>query len=119
CRYEYTIFGNGDILFRVSGVPDGIIENAPDMIPRIGVDMRIAQECEHVRWYGRGPGESYSDSKQANLFGVYERPLEALFTNYVHPQENGNRTYTHWMRLANRYGLGFMAASTGTPFDFS
>ena len=119
CRYEYTIFGNGDILFTVSGVPDGIIENAPDMIPRIGVDMRIAQECKHVRWYGRGPGESYSDSKQANLFGVYERPLESLFTNYVHPQENGNRTDTHWMRLANRYGLGFMAASTGTPFDFS
>src|SRR5699024_1720187 len=115
CRYEYTIFRNGDILFKVSGDPGGLTENAPDMIPRLGVEMRVNKECEHVRWYGRGPGESYSDSKEANLIGVYDNTVSGLFTNYVHPQENGNHTDTHWVRLANRDGLGIMAAAVGAP----
>lgn len=119
CRYEYTIFPNGDILFNVSGVPGGMVENAPAMIPRIGVEMRVNKEYEHVRWYGRGPGESYSDSKLANLMGVYMNTVDGLFTNYIYPQENGNRTDTYWTRLANRYGGGLMAVATGATFDFS
>lgn len=120
CRYEYTIYANGDILFSVKGTPGGMVENAPRMIPRIGVELCVNKECENVRWYGRGPGESYSDSKQANLMGVYEKTVDALFTNYVHPQENGNRTDTHWMRLVNQQGLGLMASAVGeNPFNFS
>ncbi|TQS74276.1 beta-galactosidase subunit alpha [Ornithinibacillus gellani] len=120
CKYEYNIFANGDIQFSVTGTPDGMIENAPTMIPRIGVEMRLQKDCEHVKWYGRGPGESYSDSKQANLFGVYEKTVDELFTPYVHPQENGNRTDTHWARLVNQHGTGLMASAVGKDtFDFS
>ncbi|WP_312855469.1 beta-galactosidase domain 4-containing protein [Litoribacterium kuwaitense] len=120
CRYEYIIFANGDIQFNVSGTPSGMTENAPLMIPRIGVEMRLNKECENVKWYGRGPGESYSDSKQANLFGVYEKSVADLFTNYVYPQENGNRTDTYWARLVNKYGIGLMASSVGkNTFNFS
>lgn len=118
CTYQYRIYPNGDILFEVNGTPDGIIKNAPDMIPRIGVEMRINKHCEHVRWYGKGPGESYIDSKQANLIGVYEKTIDELFTNYVYPQENGNRTETNWVRLVDRYGLGLMASSSESTFDF-
>ncbi|MBE1556300.1 beta-galactosidase subunit alpha [Sporosarcina limicola] len=118
CSYEYRIYPNGDILFEVTGTPDGMIENAPKMIPRIGVEMRINKNCENARWYGTGPGESYSDSKQANLTGVYEKTVEEMFTNYVHPQENGNRTDTHWARLVNRYGVGIMAVANNSTFDF-
>lgn len=118
CQYEYRIYPNGDILFEVNGTPDGMIENAPAMIPRIGVEMQINQECENARWYGKGPGESYSDSKQANLTGVYDKLVDEMFTNYVHPQENGNRTDTHWARLVDRYGQGLMAVGTDATFDF-
>lgn len=119
CSYEYRIYPNGDVLFEVQGTPDGMIENAPAMIPRIGVEMRIHKDCENVRWYGKGPGESYSDSKQANLTGVYEKTVDGLFTNYVHPQENGNRTETHWASFVNRYGVGLLAAGNQSTFDFS
>lgn len=119
CQYDYTILANGDILFNVTGTPGGITENAPDMIPRIGVEMRLNKAQDDVRWYGRGPGESYSDSKQANLMGVYNLAVDDLFTNYVHPQENGNRTDTYWTRLANRDGQALMAAGTRATFDFS
>ncbi|MEC5423448.1 beta-galactosidase subunit alpha [Virgibacillus sp. C22-A2] len=119
CLYQYSIYPNGDILFNVSGTPGGMIQNAPAMIPRIGVELKINKECDDVRWYGRGPGESYSDSKEANLMGVYERSVDGLFTNYVHPQENGNRTDTHWARLINRQGTGLMAVGNKATFDFS
>lgn len=118
CVYTYKIYPNGDIAFEVSGTPDGMIENAPQMIPRIGVEMRIHKACENVRWYGKGPGESYSDSKQANLTGVFEKTVEELHTNYVHPQENGNRTDTNWASFVNRYGVGIMASGLTSTFDF-
>lgn len=118
CQYMYTIYPNGDVLFKVKGSPGGMIENAPTMIPRIGVELKLNKACENVQWYGKGPGESYSDSKQANLIGVYNKKVDDLFTNYVHPQENGNRTNTHWASLVNQYGVGFMAVGEDSTFDF-
>ncbi|WP_391209593.1 beta-galactosidase subunit alpha [Psychrobacillus sp. L4] len=118
CSYEYRIYSNGDILLEVKGSPDGMIENAPNMIPRIGVEMRLNESCDNVRWYGKGPGESYSDSKQANLTGVYTKQVDEMFTNYVHPQENGNHTDTNWTSLVNRHGIGFMAVGYNSTFDF-
>lgn len=119
-EYKYIIYPNGDIDFEVSGEPAGMIENAPAMIPRIGVEMELHASCEYTRWYGKGPGESYADSQQANLMGVYEKKVDELFTNYVHPQENGNRTNTNWVRLVDRNGVGLMASSIKEdPFNFS
>ena len=118
CIYEYKIYPSGDILFSVEGLPSGRIENAPNMIPRIGVKMKINQDCFNARWYGRGSGESYSDSKQCNLFGVYDKKVKELFTSYVKPQENGNRTDCKWVRFVNDRGVGIMAAARES-FDFS
>lgn len=55
--YEYKVFGNGDILVKVSGTPSGKIDTAPDMLPRIGLQMRVNKELENVKYQGRGPGE--------------------------------------------------------------
>ena len=116
--YEYSIYPTGDILLNVSGVPSGQVELAPAMIPRIGIKMQLNKECSNVRWSGRGPGESYPDSKEANLFGTYEKTVDDLFTNYVHPQENGNRSECKWVSLVNDRGLGLLV-STRNRFDFS
>ena len=117
-KYEYKVFGSGDILIKVSGIPSGKIENAPNMIPRIGVKMNINKDLEIVTYKGRGPGESYPDSKEANLFGVYESNIDKLFTNYVKPQENGNRSDCSWVSLRNDRGISLMAVAND-KFDFS
>lgn len=116
--YEYKIYASGDILLTVQGQPSGMLENAPEMLPRIGVKMTLNKKCNKVKWSGRGPGESYSDSKQRNLFGVYEKTVPELFTNYVRPQENGNRTDCRWVSLTDDRGMGLMAAAED-KFDFS
>ncbi|WP_224654229.1 hypothetical protein, partial [Escherichia coli] len=87
-----VIYPNGDIQYEVSGQPAGELDQAPLMIPRIGVEMKLNKTLDHIKWLGKGPGESYSDSKQSQLIGVYEKDVDGLFTNYVHPQANGNRT---------------------------
>ncbi|MGE5704177.1 MAG: beta-galactosidase subunit alpha [Clostridia bacterium] len=115
CSYLYTISGNGEVSIEVEGIPHGKV---PDSLPRIGLTMHLARELEHVNWYGRGPGESYVDSKLANRFGLYASTVDQLFTNYVYPQENGNRADVKWVSINDLRGIGLIAA--GTPsMEFS
>ncbi|CAN6615916.1 hypothetical protein TRVA0_006S02102 [Trichomonascus vanleenenianus] len=72
----------------------------PSSIPRIGLDM-ILKKYSDVEWIGRGPGESYPDSKSACRFGQFKLPAEALFTSYDVPQDNGNRSDVYSVTLLN------------------
>ena len=36
--------------------------------------------------------------------------MDELFTDYVYPQENGNRTDVSWVRFADRMGRGICCA---------
>ncbi|MBS6194554.1 MAG: beta-galactosidase subunit alpha [Clostridiales bacterium] len=138
--YEYVVCPTGDVLINVSGVPAGKMEDtgatlsangssanmamggklgcAPDMFPRIGVSMHLDESMENVRFFGRGPRENYSDSKEAGLMGVYENTVDGLFTNYVVPQANGNHMDCKWVSLTNDRGMG-LVASTEDSFNFS
>ena len=60
--YLYTIHANGSILIDVKGVKSG---KGPKYLPRIGVEMVVEDTYDYVQWYGLGPNEAYSDSRQA------------------------------------------------------
>lgn len=90
----------------VSGKPYG---NLPHL-PRIGLQMQVPGKYNNAKWYGRGPGESYPDTKQANRFGLYSDSVKNLYTPYIYPQENGNREETRWISLTDGKGAGFFAA---------
>ena len=115
CEYTYTVYGDGCINLEVHGVPEG---EWPDTLPRIGLTMSLPEEFDSASWFGRGPGESYIDSKQAGKFGLYSKSVDELYTPYVFPQENGNRTDTSWVAMTNTKGVGIFAQ--GAPLiDFS
>ncbi|WP_257347120.1 beta-galactosidase subunit alpha [Pseudalkalibacillus decolorationis] len=115
CSYTYTIYGSGDIVINTHGKPVG---DVPKTLPKIGLQLEMPQDFECVKWYGRGPGESYSDSKLANRFGIFRKQVRDLYTQYVYPQENGNRTDVKWVSLTDQRGLGLLAV--GMPhLDFS
>ena len=111
CEYIYTIYGSGDVIVEAHGVPQG---EWPPSLPRIGLQMAVPLELGHVAWCGRGPGESYPDSKQAGRLGVWAADLGALYTPYVFPQENGNRSDVRWVALANTRGQGLLAVGMPT-----
>ena len=110
CRYEYLVHGSGQIDLTVHGLPHGDFP----VIPRIGLQMELPPALQHVSWYGRGPGESYIDSKQANRIGRYDAMIDDLYTPYVYPQDNGNRTDVRWVALADFRGLGLLAVGSPT-----
>ena len=120
--YKYTVCPTGDILIEVSGtpyLPSGCPQShAPAMLPRLGVSMHLDRSMEHVRYFGRGPGENYPDSKEAGLMGVYENTIDGLFTNYVVPQSNGNHMDCQWVSLTDDRGMGLVASTEGS-FQFS
>lgn len=71
----------------------------PPTIPRFGLAMGL-RGCHSVKWFGRGPGESYRDKKESQLMGTYTRTVgKGLFTDYEVPQENGNRMDVRWVEF--------------------
>ena len=103
CDYVYTVAGDGSVRIDVHGVPQG---DWPDTLPRIGLTMAIPLAMQNVRWLGLGPGESYPDSRMAAKFGLWSAGLDELYTPYVFPQENGNRSDARWLTLADKAGRG-------------
>ena len=115
CTYVYDVNSDGEIRVRVSGEPFGKL---PDRLPRIGVTTCLPAELDCFKWYGRGPGESYCDSHEANGFGLWESDTDGLFTNYIMPQENGTRSDVKWLEICDIHHQGF--AIYGQPsFMFS
>lgn len=115
CVYTYTIFGSGDVEIDVQGLPHG---KGPQTFPRIGLQLALPDSFNNVDWYGRGPGESYIDTKLANRFGIYKADIDDLYTPYIYPQENGNRSDVRWAALTNMHGVGLFAAGE-SHFNFS
>ncbi len=106
CEYIYKISNSGEITIEVSALKSDEMPH----LPKIGLQMRLPSEFENVNWHGRGPGESYADSKQACKVGLYSKTVDELYTPYVYPQENGNREETRWVTLKNLNGAGIKAS---------
>lgn len=112
---NYCVHGNGEIFVSVDGQFKG---ECPRTIPKIGMHMILPREMEQVKWYGLGPGETYVDSRQAGLYGVWSKNVKDMFTPYVHPQENGNRSQVRWLTLSNVSGNGLLIRNK-EKLDFS
>ena len=69
------------------------------IIPKVGMRMRLPADYTHIRYYGRGPWENYPDRKRSAFLGEYEMPLSAYETEYIHPQDNGNRCDIRWFEI--------------------
>ncbi len=140
-NYKYKIHFNDIIEFEVSGKPDGLLEVSeemtkkagsgssikidpndifPKMLPRIGIKMKVNKDFDKIQYFGKGPGESYSDSCQANPYNLYTQTVDEAFTNYVHPQENGNKYKSLWVKLNdNNSSFRIDSLNKANRFDFS
>jgi beta-galactosidase len=78
----------------------------PFPLPRLGTRMALPAGIERLEWFGLGPGEAYADSRAGVRVGRFALPIDALRTDYVMPQENGNRAAVRWARLTGARGAG-------------
>ena len=80
----------------------GRTEGEVPLMPKFGMRMRLPADFTQIRYYGRGPWENYPDRKRSAFLGVYEMPLSEYETEYIHPQDNGNRCDIRWFEIGNR-----------------
>ncbi len=101
----YKFLPDGDITIDVElHVADSMPE-----IPRIGMQMVLAGSYDQLKWFGRGPHETYWDRKTGAAVGVYHGTVLENISTYIKPQENGNKTDVRWVSLTNVEGLGIKA----------
>ncbi len=106
---QYTVSPDGSIL--VNSVITPAVTG--EVIPRVGYRMELPEGFERMRWYGRGPLDSYADRKDATYFGLYESTVSDQWVDLVRVQEMGNHEDTRWISLTNPQGMGFVFVAAG------
>ncbi|MGB3464717.1 MAG: glycoside hydrolase family 2 TIM barrel-domain containing protein, partial [Cyclobacteriaceae bacterium] len=92
--------------------------NLPN-IPRVGLQVQITPELNHLKWFGRGPLETYSDKKTGSFFGLYNESVKDNYTYYVRPQESSNKAEVWWAELAGENGMGIRIEANKAALSFS
>lgn len=104
---HYTIFPDGEI--KVDYAFKTANQKLPN-IPRVGLQLQVPAEFQNMKWYGRGPHETYWDRKSSGEVAVWGGKVWDQTHIYSRPQETGNKTDVRWMSLTNAEGLGWQVA---------
>jgi beta-galactosidase len=94
----YTLKADGRIMVDMDYRPTAT--NIP-LMPKFGMRMRLPKDFTQIKYYGRGPWENYPDRKGSAFLGIYEMPLSDYETEYIHPQDNGNRCDIRWFKISS------------------
>jgi len=97
-KLTYDLKADGRIMVNMDYQPTAT--NIATM-PKFGMRMRLPADYTQIKYYGRGPWENYPDRKRSAFLGIYEMPLSDYQTEYIHPQDNGNRCDVRWFEIGN------------------
>lgn len=107
----YTVSSDGSIRITPTIIPlrDKLVH-----LPRFGMLFDLTKSFDSVKWFGRGPHESYPDFYKSANFGYYEKHVSEMHVNHIKPQESGNRSSTHYACLVSesKHGLLLCGAPT-------
>lgn len=84
-----------------------------DMV-RYGFRVPVNKDDILCTWYGRGPGESYYDRKNATRLGVYAAGVDKIYHPYARPAENSSHCDTEAMQLSSPEGDLIRVRRAGT-----
>ena len=95
----YDLKADGRIMVTMDYKPRAGVELP--VLPKFGMRMRLPKDFTQIRYYGRGPWENYPDRKRSAFLGIYETSLKDYETEYIHPQDNGNRCDIRWFEISS------------------
>jgi beta-galactosidase len=96
-KLTYDLKADGRIMVDMDYQPTAT--NIP-LMPKFGMRMRLPADYTQIKYYGRGPWENYPDRKRSAFLGIYEMALSEYETEYIHPQDNGNRCDIRWFEIS-------------------
>lgn len=88
----------------------------PDVLPRLGLSLKLDKTLDQVRWYGCGPRENYIDRCTGAFFGTWHMSVSELEESYVRPQDNGYRSFVRWAEFVDGNGLGVRFSASEPMF---
>lgn len=110
----YTMNADGSL--DIDYALDILDHKLPEML-RAGLYFQLDGRFEDVEYYGKGPHENYSDRCRSAFVASYKTTVSDMYTTYVRPQENGNRTGVRKMSLGS--GKEAVSVEASYPFEFS
>lgn len=87
-------------------------------LPRLGVRLPLENKLEGLKWFGRGPHETYRDRMESGLLAVHESSVISQYVPYILPQDHGNLTDVRWLQLTDKNGRG-IGITFSTPIEAS
>ncbi len=104
-EFNYTIDKDGEITLKTKSSPAGEFTH---WIPKIGLQLELPDTFQNMKWYGRGPYETYPDRKTGAKFGMYETTSKDDYVPYIIPQDYGNKTDVYWTSISDNSGYGLL-----------
>ena len=86
-------------------------------MPRFGVRLFLPQAFGSVEYFAYGPYESYADKHQASRLGIYAQSVDAMYEDYLKPQENSSHWGARYVTLTD--GAFAFTAAAEQPFSFN
>lgn len=108
---QLTFDGSGSIL--VTNTFEPLKTDDEKLAFKIGNHMILPTDFEEIKWYGRGPWESYRDRKTAALVGFYQGSIAEQYHPYARPQESGNKTDVRFAEIIRKDGSGIRIQAVG------
>lgn len=115
CKVEYTVFGKGEMKIRMEYEADESIEIHE--MPEFGMLIRIPGEYDDVFYYGNGPYENYCDRCKGSRLGFFGYDVKSNLSDYLMPQESGERTGVRKAVITGENGYGIELSSTNMDFS--
>jgi beta-galactosidase len=105
---RYRMAGDGAVAAQANFFPLRTDLPAPT---RIGLAFSMPTRFTGLRWYGRGPQESYADRKSGAAIGLWQGTIADQYHDYIRPQDTGNKVDVRWMELTAPGGSGLRVAA--------
>lgn len=104
----FIIYPDGIFHMEIKGERDTHLP----FLPRFGVVYRLKKDKDTVKYFGYGPLENYLDKHHASYVDLFETNVDALFEDYIMPQENGAHRVT-------AVSVGSLCAVSSKEFSFN
>ena len=104
-EFTYTITKDGEITLHTKSSPAGEFTH---WIPKMGLQLQLPDSFQRIKWYGRGPYETYPDRKTGAKFGRYKTTVKDDDVPYIIPQDYGNKTDVYWTTISDHNGNGLL-----------
>ncbi|MFI3316644.1 MAG: glycoside hydrolase family 2 TIM barrel-domain containing protein [Rikenellaceae bacterium] len=73
---------------------------------RFGMQAALSGTLSNIDYYGRGPGENYTDRKGSAMIGRYTQRVDEQYFPYIRPQESGAKCDVRSWKLLDNSGRG-------------